>query len=67
MKVVDQKDGHDLDPGGLKYRPRGEGGGGFGGRQQKDAVAVTEDLRVAWGPLAGARLEVEIQVKYVYM
>lgn len=52
MKVADQKDGHDLDPGGLKYRPRGEGGA-FGGRQQqKDNVAVT-DATVEWGHLGG--------------
>ena len=55
MKVVDQKDGHDLDPGGIKYRPRGEGGS-FGGRQQRDMAAVT-DAKVEWGHLGGVRLK----------
>ena len=31
IKLVNQKEGNDLDPHGLKYRPRGEGGGGGGG------------------------------------
>ncbi|KAL4418798.1 hypothetical protein ABPG77_010207 [Micractinium sp. CCAP 211/92] len=53
IKLVSQTDGTDLDPANSKYRPRGEGGGGFQGQQPIGAAAgtTTQDGAVDWGHL----------------
>jgi len=58
IKLVSQRDGTDLDPGQVKYKPRGErgsGGGGGGGHQPIGAAAagVAQHARgvVDWGHL----------------
>lgn len=55
IKLVNQRDGTDLDPNFLKYRPRGEGGGG-GGRPAPLGMAagdVKPGAVVDWGHLVG--------------
>jgi len=55
IKLVNQRDGTDLDPNFLKYRPRGEGGGDRGGRAPLGAAAgeVKAGAVVDWGHLRG--------------
>ena len=58
MKLVSQRDGADLDPGNVKYKPRGGGGGGGGGGFQGGRAPVgaaagetTQGGMVDWGYL----------------
>ncbi|KAL4425307.1 hypothetical protein ABPG75_009323 [Micractinium tetrahymenae] len=53
IKLVSQSDGTDLDPANSKYRPRGDGGGGFQGQQPIGAAAgtTTKEGGVDWGHL----------------
>ena len=58
IKFVSQRDGTDLDPGNVKYKPRGEGGGAPGGggfRGQRVIGAEAGEVRgqeiVDWGYL----------------
>jgi hypothetical protein len=49
MKKVSQLDGKDLDPDLLKFRPRGETGGGGQQHQAMGAAAKVQDAVVGWG------------------
>jgi hypothetical protein len=56
IKLVNQADGTDLDPGGSRYRPRGGGAGGGGGGRGggpvgADAGAVVKGGAIDWGHL----------------
>ena len=51
IKLVSQRDGEDLDPHFLKFRPRGEGGGGGQQHQAMGAAAKVQDAVVDWGHL----------------
>ncbi|KAL6779060.1 hypothetical protein ACKKBF_B18930 [Auxenochlorella protothecoides x Auxenochlorella symbiontica] len=52
IKLVSQRDGTDLDPNGLKYKPRGAGGGPMQGKAPIGAAAATtHDAVVDWGHL----------------
>ena len=54
IKLVDQSSGEDMDPNGLRYKPRGEGGGPMGGKQGLGAaVGQVIGGKIDWGHLAG--------------
>ena len=57
LKVVDQTTGEDLDPTGLRYKPRREGGGGGRGAVALGANAgeVGRGGKIDWGYLEGEK------------
>lgn len=57
LKVVDQTTGEDLDPTGLRYKPRRDAGGGRGTAQALGATAgeVGRGGKIDWGYLEGEK------------
>ena len=55
IKLVDQTSGEDMDPNGLRYKPRGSGPGDPGGRPQGlgASAGVVVGGKIDWGHLAG--------------
>ncbi|KAJ9532328.1 hypothetical protein QJQ45_010367 [Haematococcus lacustris] len=53
LKLVDQKSGEDLDPGNLRYKPRGAGEGRGGPGALGSTVGEVVGGKIDWGHLAG--------------
>ena len=66
MKLANQRDGADLDPGHSKYRPQGgeKGSGANRGRIGDDAAAVAGGSRIDWGHLAADNARVDGADRY---
>jgi len=67
IKLVEQSSGEDMDPNGLRYKPRGEGGPSAG-RQAGLGAAVGQVVggKIDWGHLAGDnRLYVVMILPYI--